>query len=223
MSTPADPARNTCKLRDSKFESKFSGSLFDAFRVASSRSGSFRSGRLLCVPSSRSRSLYSVRVFIPHLSPDAAGHSGPQTVLTMISSDTAACTTRYDLYGRVLAPAVLGFPEPENLALSSAAGELPHGPHQKALALIWQRLLKVKKLSLDDNFFEMGGHSLMTIKLIHEIEEATGEQLSIADVFENPTIREFSLLLENATWINAEPAKKIALARFWDFISRRSV
>ncbi|MDP7094523.1 MAG: amino acid adenylation domain-containing protein, partial [Gammaproteobacteria bacterium] len=114
-------------------------------------------------------------------------------------------------------------PEPENLALSSAAGELPHGPHQKALALIWQRLLKVKKVSLDDNFFEMGGHSLMTIKLIHEIEEATGEQLSIADVFENPTIREFSLLLENATWINAEPAKKIALARFWDFISRRSV
>ncbi|MEJ2140168.1 MAG: phosphopantetheine-binding protein, partial [Gammaproteobacteria bacterium] len=69
-----------------------------------------------------------------------------------------------------------------------------------ALAGIWKKLLAVESVYLDDNFFDLGGHSLLTIKLIQEIEKATGERLTIADVFENPTIGELATLFEATDW-----------------------
>jgi len=41
---------------------------------------------------------------------------------------------------------------------------------------------------------------LLTIRLVKEVEQATGEQLTIADVFENPTLAELSELLKDANW-----------------------
>jgi amino acid adenylation domain-containing protein/non-ribosomal peptide synthase protein (TIGR01720 family) len=74
----------------------------------------------------------------------------------------------------------------------------PGTPVEKMLADIWKHLLKADTISINDDFFELGGHSLLTIKLIQKISKATGQQLTIADVFENPTIREFSLLLDTS-------------------------
>jgi len=71
---------------------------------------------------------------------------------------------------------------------------------QKNLAAIWAHLLKLDTVMLDDNFFDLGGHSLLTIQLAQKVQAATGRQLSIADVFENPTVRELSPLLEDASW-----------------------
>ena len=79
-------------------------------------------------------------------------------------------------------------------------GELPATPTEQNLARIWETLLKVDGIRVDDDFFDLGGHSLLTIQLTRKIKAATGRELSIADVFENPTVRQLSLLLEDASW-----------------------
>ena len=51
----------------------------------------------------------------------------------------------------------------------------PDSALHKILADIWKKLLKVEHVGLDDNFFDLGGHSLLTIKLMRQIEANTGE------------------------------------------------
>jgi acyl carrier protein len=91
-------------------------------------------------------------------------------------------------------------PEPAVIRDTNDQGSLPASPTEVALAGIWKKLLAVESVYLDDNFFDLGGHSLLTIKLIQEIEKATGERLTIADVFENPTIGELATLFEATDW-----------------------
>jgi amino acid adenylation domain-containing protein len=55
-----------------------------------------------------------------------------------------------------------------------------------ALRVIWRELLGVDELGDDDDFFDRGGHSLLTLQLIQRIEERLGRTLTMRDVFERP-------------------------------------
>jgi acyl carrier protein len=65
---------------------------------------------------------------------------------------------------------------------------------QAQLAEIWARHLGVKQVAGDDNFFALGGHSLLGVKMIGAVQEklALGDELKTADLFEFPTLAEFS-------------------------------
>jgi amino acid adenylation domain-containing protein len=115
-------------------------------------------------------------------------------------------------------------PDPDQyLTAPDDSKSLPVTPPQTMLAHTWERLLAVTNIGLDDNFFELGGHSLLTIKLIQEIEKATGERLTIADIFENPTIRELAVLLPDDIGASAttteEAANTSRLSRWWKYIT----
>jgi aryl carrier-like protein len=112
-------------------------------------------------------------------------------------------------------------PTPDSSRVLGSDAELPKTEAEQAVAYIWQRLLKIDQIALDDNFFDLGGHSLLTVKLTQQIEKITGEQLTIADVFENPTVREFSQLLANADWSQLQIARGNMFARLWKKITRR--
>ncbi len=84
-----------------------------------------------------------------------------------------------------------------NQFLSPSRGfTAPTTKEQKLLAEIWMKLLKVKKVSMSDNFFDLGGHSLIAVSLMVRIEKATGRRLPIATLFQNPTIEELAKLIE---------------------------
>ena len=70
---------------------------------------------------------------------------------------------------------------------------------QEQIAAIWSRALGVKKVGLDDNFFALGGHSLLGVKMIAEIQAKTGmeEELKLSDLFEFPTLGAFAAHLES--------------------------
>ncbi|MGI8967597.1 MAG: amino acid adenylation domain-containing protein [Chloroflexota bacterium] len=53
---------------------------------------------------------------------------------------------------------------------------------------IWEELLDVHPIGIRDDFFELGGHSLLAIRLIHEIERATGKHIPLSTLFTNSTI-----------------------------------
>jgi amino acid adenylation domain-containing protein len=111
-------------------------------------------------------------------------------------------------------------PTPDSSRVLGSDAELPKTEAEQAVAYIWQRLLKIDQIALDDNFFDLGGHSLLTVKLTQQIEKITGEQLTIADVFENPTVREFSQLLANADWGQLQIVRDNMFSRLWKKITR---
>lgn len=67
------------------------------------------------------------------------------------------------------------------------------------IAAIWAKALGVKSVAPDDNFFALGGHSLLGVKLLAEIQAKTGieEELRLSDLLEFPTLGEFTAHLES--------------------------
>jgi amino acid adenylation domain-containing protein len=71
------------------------------------------------------------------------------------------------------------------------------------LTRIWERLFQRLDISRDDNFFDLGGHSLQAIRLVTEIEKLIGRRLPIASLFQSPTIASFAQRLMDSHWVPA--------------------
>ena len=70
---------------------------------------------------------------------------------------------------------------------------------QNQLAAIWARALGIKTVNPDDNFFALGGHSLLGVKMIAEIQARLGieEELPLSDLMEHPSPAAFAAHLES--------------------------
>lgn len=72
----------------------------------------------------------------------------------------------------------------------------PQSDLQKMVALIWQKLLKVKQVGLDDNFFRLGGHSFLGGMLIAELSEKLTRAIPLELVFKASTLDDFCSEIE---------------------------
>ncbi len=68
------------------------------------------------------------------------------------------------------------------------------------LAWIWEQVLGVKAIGAHDNFFHLGGHSLIAVRLFTEIEKAFGLRLPLATLFQAPTIAQLAAALRQRGW-----------------------
>lgn len=66
---------------------------------------------------------------------------------------------------------------------------------QRTLIQLWQRLLRVERVELDDNFFDLGGDSLMIVALHSNLQKSLQVEIPVTDLFEFTTIRALSLHL----------------------------
>ena len=57
----------------------------------------------------------------------------------------------------------------------------PRTPEERLLAGIWQEVLQIPEVSVTENFFNIGGHSLLVMRVLAQIEQATGVRLSPQD------------------------------------------
>jgi acyl carrier protein len=64
----------------------------------------------------------------------------------------------------------------------------PHTGVEKIVAGIWQEVLGAEKVGLYDNFFDLGGHSLLLIQLHAKLRKSFKTELSIIDLFSLPTV-----------------------------------
>jgi amino acid adenylation domain-containing protein len=76
----------------------------------------------------------------------------------------------------------------------------PRDDLEVKLTTIWQRLLGVENISIQDNFFELGGHSLIAVRLFAEIEQIWGQNLPLATLFQQQTIKELAGVLRQKEW-----------------------
>ncbi len=75
----------------------------------------------------------------------------------------------------------------------------PTTPTEELLARLMAEALELDHVGIDDNFFALGGHSLMALQLIVRIEDETGVALLLGRLFENPTVAGLARAVHNAT------------------------
>ena len=91
--------------------------------------------------------------------------------------------------------AALPQPTAENI-LRDDSLEAPQSPIEEHLAVVLSGLLGVARVRSEDNFFTLGGHSLMGAQLIAKIRENFGVELSLRCLFDEPTPRGMSAEIE---------------------------
>ena len=64
------------------------------------------------------------------------------------------------------------------------------------LADIWKGVLNIDNLGVDDNFFDIGGNSLLVINLHSRIEEVYGDKIKVTDIFSNPTVKKLAEFID---------------------------
>jgi amino acid adenylation domain-containing protein len=64
----------------------------------------------------------------------------------------------------------------------------PRTAAEQALAQLWREVLRVERVGAHDDFFQLGGHSLLIMRLIVRVQDAFGVELSIRTVFAAPTL-----------------------------------
>ena len=64
----------------------------------------------------------------------------------------------------------------------------PANELEKTIAAIWQEVLGLPQVGTSDNFFDLGGHSLLVVQVQRRLRDACGREVSITDMFRLPTI-----------------------------------
>jgi len=103
-------------------------------------------------------------------------------------------------------------PKPDyNLITRSGEYVAPRTDVEKQLAEIWQELMGLDQISIFDNFFTLGGRSLVAVQIMARIEKLTGKRLPLATLFEHSTIEKLALVLQldakSITWESLVPIK----------------
>ena len=88
-------------------------------------------------------------------------------------------------------------PPPAPVAPSPGGLHRPVSDLEQRLARLWSEVLGVSGVDVDANFFEIGGHSLLAVRLLVRIEAAFGCTLSLAALFRHPTVAGQARLLEH--------------------------
>ena len=75
--------------------------------------------------------------------------------------------------------------------------ELPQTENEAIILKIWLDVLGLETISTTDDFFEIGGHSLLAVKVMVAIEKATGKRLPLATLFTNATVEKLALKISD--------------------------
>ncbi|HEY8131142.1 MAG TPA: amino acid adenylation domain-containing protein [Thermoanaerobaculia bacterium] len=77
----------------------------------------------------------------------------------------------------------------------------PRTDTEKALADIWMQLLNVRHIGIDDDFFDLGAQSLLAIKAVSRIRDAFGVDVSLRNLFEQPTVAGLAGIIDGLSWV----------------------
>ena len=100
-------------------------------------------------------------------------------------------------------------PAPQESVTSTSTDAQPRTPAEKLVIEVWQNVLDTDDVGVHDNFFDLGGHSLLVMKVITEVETRTGVKLSPRD-FLIGTAGQMAEQLEDVCPANTSEARRLA-------------
>jgi amino acid adenylation domain-containing protein len=87
-------------------------------------------------------------------------------------------------------------PAPERVRPElEAAYAAPKSELERIIATVWQEALAVETVGIHDNFFDLGGHSLMLARVHARLREALAREISLVELFKNPTVASLAAAL----------------------------
>jgi aspartate racemase len=93
----------------------------------------------------------------------------------------------------------LALPDPKTLGAKEQhpEGDIvpPRNQVEKTIAHIWQDVMKLDEVGIHDNFFDLGGHSLMAVRILTRIERDLGVRLPLTSLFHSVTISQLAELV----------------------------
>ncbi|MEV6865905.1 SDR family NAD(P)-dependent oxidoreductase [Streptosporangium subroseum] len=92
-----------------------------------------------------------------------------------------------------------GDTEADGLLEFAAAGDdgtMPRTELEATISRVWSDGLGVSRVGIDDDFFELGGNSLIAVQLIASLRKAVGVKLPMRSLFESPTVAELAVVVE---------------------------
>ncbi|WP_017711093.1 thioester reductase domain-containing protein [Prochlorothrix hollandica] len=97
-------------------------------------------------------------------------------------------------------PPFAPFPEnPDQSPQSTVPYVEPETDVQRSIARLWQGVLKIDRVGLDDNFFDLGGRSLAMIQVYVQLKTQFPGDLAVPDLFKRPTVRGMADYLQDLT------------------------
>jgi amino acid adenylation domain-containing protein len=113
-------------------------------------------------------------------------------------------------------------PDPGELGAPASAGYVaPRTAMEKLIAEAWREVIGVERVGVYDNFFDLGGHSLLSMRAISRIEKLTGRRIPPAEMIYH-TVEQLAAGLERRDAANGRPAPK-RRARRWLAAIRRGL
>lgn len=85
----------------------------------------------------------------------------------------------------------------------------PRNPAERLLAEIWEEILNLERVGIHDNFFDLGGHSILAVRLAAEVERKFRKNIPVAMPFQAPTIAHMAKALSRLG--DATPSSIIAV------------
>jgi sugar O-acyltransferase (sialic acid O-acetyltransferase NeuD family) len=96
-----------------------------------------------------------------------------------------------NLNNKILPKAAAGKPKTKTIF------KAPTSDIEISLAEIWSGILKIEKIGVDDDFFDLGGHSLSAVQIAFQIQKKLNVNIPLQSFFDSPTISELSKKIES--------------------------
>lgn len=110
--------------------------------------------------------------------------SGPEVIVSSVAIE-----------GLQHQPAGHAIPTAGSTSAGSGATDALQGDTERAIARIWEDLLGVTNIGAHDDFFDLGGHSLIAVRLANRIEKQLGEKIRLSSLLEARTVRQIAAML----------------------------
>lgn len=102
-------------------------------------------------------------------------------------------------------------PQPASRPVAQNRLDGPRDETERRIARIWQDALGIESVGIDENFFDLGGHSLIAVRIVLQLRAVTGGDLPLRVLFERPTVRTLADAIDALKWLEA-PAQPPATA-----------
>lgn len=85
----------------------------------------------------------------------------------------------------------------------------PRDELESLLCTLWKEVLHVERVGIHDDFFRLGGHSILAVHLSHKMSQATNLTITISDIFKHRNIAELCIVLRTGdVLIDITPTEK---------------
>lgn len=125
----------------------------------------------------------------------ALGSGARQLIISPLDLDAVVAKWQSSGDSLVERVASADLPRPARRSANIAQELLPVGPVEERIAATWSDLLGHTQIARNQDFFALGGDSLLGIQLHARLQDLFGQRLTLASVFENPTISALAVLV----------------------------